>query len=86
MAVIPFPVLCKCRNVLKKKQRRLRSPAQLIKESNTFDSFDFLSSSSGASIIQNISVSVGRWKKIQNQIITKSKNFDHFDFSIIRDI
>ena len=29
MAIIPFPVLCKCRNVLK-EQRRLRSPAQLI--------------------------------------------------------
>ena len=51
---------------IKKKQRRLRSPAQLIKESkesNTFDCFDFLSSGTGASIIPNIGLSVGPWKK-----------------------
>ena len=45
MAITPFPVLYKCCNVLN-KQRRLRSPAQLIKESkesNTFDCFDFAS-------------------------------------------
>ena len=55
-----------------KKQRRLRSPAQLIKESkesNTFDCFDFLSSGTGASIIPNIGLSVGPWKKLQNQKI-----------------
>ena len=71
MAIIPFRVLCKCRNILK-KQRRLRSLAQLIKESkesNTFDCFDCLSSSTGASIIPNIGLSVSRWKK--NQIIKK---------------
>ena len=53
-------------------------------ETNTFDCFDCLSSSTGAFIIQNIGLSVGRWKK--NQIIKKSKNFDYSDFLIIGDI
>ena len=68
------------------KQRQLRSPAQLIKESkesNTFDCFDFLSSSTGASIIPNCGLSVGPWKKIQYQTIKRSKNFDYFDYLII---
>ena len=66
-----------------KKQRQLRSPAQLIKESNSFDCFDFLSSGTGAPIIPNVGLSVGPWKKIQNQIIKKSKNFDSFDSLIL---
>ena len=56
------------------KQRRLRSPAQLIKESkesNSFDCFDFLSFGTGASMIPNFGLSVGPLKKIQNQIIKK---------------
>ena len=65
MAVINTkPVLCKCRNVLKKR-RWLRSPAQLIKESNTVDCFDFLSSGTGASIITYVGLSVGPWKKLK---------------------
>ena len=56
------------------------------KESNPFDCFDFLSSGTGASIIPNVGLSVGPWKKIQNQIIKKSKNFDNFDYLIIGDI
>ena len=69
-----------------KKQRQLRSPAQLIKESkesNTFDCFDFLSSGTGAFIIPNVGLSVGQWKKNQIQIIQKSKKFDYFDYLII---
>ena len=54
--------------VYQKKQRWLRSPAQLIKESkesNTFDCFDFLSSGTGTSIFPNVGLSVGPWKKLK---------------------
>ena len=50
------------------KKQRLRSPAQLIKESkesNTFDCFDFLSSGTGTSIFPNVGLSVGPWKKLK---------------------
>ena len=70
------------------KKKRLRSPVQLIKESkksDTFDGFGFLSSDTVASIITNVGLSVGPWKKIQNQKLKKSKNFDYSDYFIIGD-
>ena len=60
MAISPFPVLCKCRNVLN-KHRRLRSPAQLIKESKESNTLNILifKRRQVASIGPNVCRSVG---------------------------
>ena len=42
MAIIPFPVLCKCRNVLQRaKTKGLKRANQIIKRIKVFDYFDF---------------------------------------------